>query len=164
MNEKVFKKWNSDTDILNVKEDNLLPESHPEVAKHSPWAYSLNTAKGFYFMHTDNISRNDVDKMQDGRNVVFNYVTQVKNLYFSDEKTTSILFYDVTVWAHNFFRDFMIVTLHETGQTVLIDSRGELFELPIRDIQRYHVSSIRQDKRNGYYVIEHVVTVRYKTE
>lgn len=159
-----FKKWDSDSDVITTNETVLLSPQHPDVAKYSAWAYSLNTANGFYFKHTENIPQRDAIELSNGTNITFNYTSEITSLMFADSEVIKILFQNVTVWAHNFFKDFMIVTLHETDQTVLIDSRGEFFELPISGIKKYHIASIKQNKREGYYLIENAVIVRYKTK
>ena len=159
----IFKKWDSDTDVLTISKDALLPQSHPDVAAHTPWAYSINTAKGFYFKQTEKISKNDMIELPNRKSIDLKYTEEIDSLYFTDAEGSRNLFRNVTVWAHYFFRDFMIVTLHETDQTILIDSRGEPFELSISGIKKYHVCSIKQEKREGYYVIEGSIIVRYRT-
>ena len=159
-----FKKWNSDDDVIVKGKNTLLSNEHPVVTKHIPWAYALNTSVGFYFMDTHTTSERHVIRNLDGEEIVFVSENSIMALNFTDLNGTIRLFDDVTIWAHNFYDDFMIVTLHKTDQTILIDSRGIPFELPLHGVKHFHRSTIEKNKREGFYLIEKSVVVYYKTK
>lgn len=159
-----FKHWDSDNDVIATTELPLLPKEHPAVQEHSPWAYSLNTATGFFFMHSYSVPECQVIKGPAGRTIEIRSEKQITTLQFTDLSGTQCLFEDVTVWVHNYFHEFMIVTLHQTDQTILIDSRGIPFILPISGIKHYHTCTIEKNKREGYYLVERAVIVHYKTK
>lgn len=159
-----FEKWDSVCHVIITDKSNLLPQNHPVVSKHLHWAYSLNTAKGFYYMHSQKVPMCDVVELSNGKSIKFRYEKEITSLNFTDLNETTSLFENVTVWAHNFYNEFMIVTLHKTDQTILIDSRGIPFELPIHGIKLYHNATIEKNKREGYYLIEKSVIVYYKTK
>lgn len=159
-----FKRWDSDCDVIVTDTPLLLPPNHPVVSQHTPWAYSLNTARGFYYMHRYKVPECDVVKLPNGKSIEFKSEREVTTLRFTNLNGTTDLYEDVTVWAHSFHNDFMLVTLHKTDTTVLIDSRGVLFELPIHGIKHYHNATIEKNKREGYYLIEKSVIVYYKTK
>ena len=55
--------WDSELDIIVFEAQPLLPEKHPVVIDNFPWAYSLNTEKGFFhkskhkaFLENNNIN------------------------------------------------------------------------------------------------------------
>ena len=159
-----FKHWDSDNDVIVTTELPLLPKEHPVVQEHSPWAYSFNTATGFYYIHNYTVPEIHVMKGSSGNAIEIQSEKQITTLQFTDLSGTQCLFEDVTAWAHNYFNEFMIVTLHQSDQTILIDSRGIPFVLPISGIKRYHACTIEKNKREGYYLIERAVIVHYKTK
>ena len=95
----------------------------------------------------------DVVKLPDGKSIEFKSEREVTTLCFTDLNGTADLYEDVTVWAHSFHNKFMLVTLHKTDTTVLIDSRGIPFELPIHGIKHYHNATIEKNKHECYSVL-----------
>lgn len=104
-----FKKWDSDNDVIVKNENTLLPKTHPVIVEHTPWAYVLNTAVGFFFMDGYEVTERDVIGVRNGEEIAFISKRRITALNFTDLSGTKRLFDDVTVWAHDFFDDFMIV-------------------------------------------------------
>ena len=95
-----FKKWNSDTDVIVKNAKPLLPDDHPVISACMPWAYALNTAKGFYKMDGYRTTDCDVINLQNGKTLEIHSTRHVATLTLTTHKGTRCVLDDVTVWAH----------------------------------------------------------------
>lgn len=141
-----FLQWNPKTDVLVQDEIPLLESTNPIVTSRMPWAYALNTAKGLFRMN------------------VGTKFSAPSCLLLDTDKETKQLFEDVTVWATDYYNSFMIVSLHKSKQTVLIDSRGIMFEIPFYRKRYGREGIITQNKREGCFLVDGEYTIRYKTD
>lgn len=141
-----FLQWNPQTDVLVQDETPLLESTNPIVISRMPWAYALNTAKGLF------------------RLSVGTKFSEPSCLLLDTDKETKQLFEDVTVWATDYYNSFMIVSFHKSHQTVLIDSRGVMFEIPFYRKRYGREGVITQNKRDGCYLIDGIFAIRYKTD
>lgn len=139
-----FPFWNQESDVICDSTPPLLPTSHPDILKFTPWAYSLNTATGFYRKSINKDFLND------------------DNLLKINLETTIEVFSNVSVCPHKYYDKFMIVILHETKQIILIDSRGIFYELPIIYRPHCYDISVELDKQNGCYVLDHSLNIVHK--
>ena len=87
----VYYKWNQESDVICDSTPPLLPTSHPDILKFTPWAYSLNTATGFYRKSINKDFLND------------------DNLLKINLETTIEVFSNVSVCPHKYYDKFMIV-------------------------------------------------------
>lgn len=145
-----IQKWNLEKDVLK--------ENNHELTH---WAYSINTDVGQYCM---------VRKLKEKKEVFENHFTIIThyeevsiNLKYNGLETT--IMKNIVIWAHSFYRTFLIFHSIETGKVYLIDSRGILFELPIFYKDSFSYGSVNIDKKRGVYIVEKVeIKFRDKTE
>lgn len=170
MKSLTFPIWDPEKDVLVTDEKPLLSPHHPIVAKTMPWAYAINTAQGFFCMGNRSVTEVDVVNLPNGGTVEFRSTLSKQAFLCTDTSEEEYLFMhselsdDVWVWATDYSDAFLIVTFLSTDQTIIIDSRGTPFLLPITGIKRYHRASVEMDKRRGCYVIEKEVIVNFRTQ
>lgn len=142
---QIYQSWNSCIDILVQDATPLLPSNNPTVLKHSSWAYSINTANGFFHKSVNSsLFEND-------------------DLLLTTENSTKTLFKNITVWPHKYYPQFMIVTLHETKQTIIIDSRGIPFTIDCRYSTYCYDKDVFCDKENGCFIIDNSIIIKYRS-
>lgn len=139
-----FERWDEENNVL-VDSKPLLEKDHPVVFENTPWAYALNTAKGLYHKSKDKRFIDDDD------------------LLFTTESGTVKLYSNVTVWPHYHYAKFMIVTLHDTKQTIIIDLFGRTFELDLPYIRYCYNRSVINDKENGCFLVDNSISIKYRT-
>ena len=144
-NKRIFAAWDPASDVLVLDATPLLASNDPIVTKYLPWAYALNTAAGLYRLH---ISEKFLGK---------------NKLFLETPTSSSCLFHDVTVWATNFYKSFMIVSLHDTMQTILIDSRGTMYEIPGYRGRYGTEGTVEMKKREGHYLLNGSFKIKYRS-
>lgn len=165
-----FPVWDPEKDVLVTDEKPMLSPDHPTVAKTMPWAYAINTAHGFFFMGSKKVTDVDVVKLPNGETMEFRSTSSKHTFLCTDTANEAYPFMyselsdDVWVWATDYSDVFLIVTFLSTDQTIIIDSRGTPFQLPITGIKRYHRANVEIDKRRGCYVVEKDIIVRFRTQ
>ena len=80
-----FQMWDSKLDIIVFDAKPLLPENHPVVMDNSPWAYALNTEKGFFHKSKHKAFLENDD------------------LLLTTELGTEVLFANVTIWPQHYY-------------------------------------------------------------
>lgn len=106
-----IKKWNQQADVIETQWSPLLHNDHVTVSSCMPWAYAINTAVGFFRM--------DIKQRFLSPDV----------LLFNNGNDDIVLCDNVIVYAHNFFKDFMLFQDCSSRKMFLIDSRGILFDI-----------------------------------
>ena len=152
-----IKMWDSQNDLLITKEKPILTEKEIKSPIDSfRWAYSLNTAKGFYVKSKE---KSEAERLQVGKDSDALIANTFADLLFDDGKSIKKVFENIEVWPTNDYNSLMVFSSLLSKQTFIIDSRGDIFEIPCEIVERGRLRIERNfsnDKRHGCYKINGV--------
>lgn len=152
-----IKLWDSQNDLLATHEKPMLTEKEIRSPIDSfRWAYSFNTAKGFFVKSKE---KTEEERLEVGKDSSILMAHTFADLLFDDGKSIRKAFENIEVWPTNEYNSLMIFSSLLSKQTFIIDSRGEIFEIPCEIVERGRIRIEREfsnDKRNGCYKINGV--------
>lgn len=125
-------RWDHLQDILDIHQKPMLPASHPYVKPYIKWAYSINTAKGFY-------RKSDT----------------ADDLLLYDGATERVVFRHVDFHPCKKYHDLLFLFLRGPKLYYVLDSRGILFEFTdyVSNIYEQPSLTAQIDLDKGYYLV-----------
>ena len=135
-----YKTWDFENDVIETKEELLLPPKTAE--KYMGSAYAVETKIGIFYQKPDNEGTFD--------------------LIFIDNSGEHIYEKNIVVVASDMNYTCIVVHFEESGEYVLIDTRGEFFLLEIAyEKSNPAMYSMRFDRKTGFYSIGNKITTRW---
>ena len=148
--------WDSDVDYLI---DDLKPlfseKDHPELSFYFHWTYSINTAVGLYHQSERKfIQKKEILKLPNGQELVFSFHEELPDcLMLENGNESCCIMEDIVVWPTKYYDKFMIFSSNKTNALYIIDSRGQIFQLPfVSKVNKYGDGvHVEMDREAGLY-------------
>lgn len=150
--------WDSDVDyLINDLKPLFTKKEHPELFSYSHRAYSINTAMGLYHRSERKvIQKKEILKLPNGKEIVFSFPEELPDSLILENGTESCcIMEDIVVWSTDYYDKFMIFSSNKTNESYIIDSRGQIFQLPFFSrVSKYGDGVyVQMDREAGFYCV-----------